>query len=336
VSIIRFGRFLPTSLRDWDRIFRPINDVIQQDADGTTITADNVIAPNVSSNEATYVTLAANDNLPNERVLGVIAGDLDITDNGAGDTVALSLADVGTPGTYPKVTTDARGRVTAGEDLVAGDMPAEVPLRNVTESIDNPWKFGQGITLGMGSGIGIKVDTTAPTFGYRDIIGTVQEPTSGTGKPTWTQIASSGVYSWMYATNDVQGYLWHVPHDYVPGSAVYFHAHWFGPQVLGNATRWQFSYLYARGHDQASFPTTATVVACQQWQNVNAYRHMIAETAAVTIPNLEVDGLIICQVKRIAPVSATDVSGGVFVPCVDLHYMSTNMATKRRQPNFYA
>ena len=83
-----------------------------------------------------------------------------------------------------------------------------------------------------------------------------------------------------------------------------------------------------------AFPTTATTVTVEQTQSTTAYQHMIAESAAVTIPGLEVDGLVILKVTRIAP-AGTDVSGDVFVPCVDIHYQSTNMATKNKAPSFY-
>lgn len=45
--------------------------------------------------------------------------------SGSGTTaIAVTLASVGTAGTYTKVTTDAKGRVTAGTTLSAGDMPS--------------------------------------------------------------------------------------------------------------------------------------------------------------------------------------------------------------------
>jgi phage-related tail fiber protein len=50
-----------------------------------------------------------------------ISGDA----SGSGTTtIALTLASVGTAGTYAKVTTDAKGRVTAGTTLSATDIPA--------------------------------------------------------------------------------------------------------------------------------------------------------------------------------------------------------------------
>ena len=50
-----------------------------------------------------------------------ISGDV----SGSGTTaIALTLASVGTAGTYAKVTTDAKGRVTSGTTLSATDIPA--------------------------------------------------------------------------------------------------------------------------------------------------------------------------------------------------------------------
>jgi phage-related tail fiber protein len=61
----------------------------------------------------TNVYLTANQNIS-------VTGDA----TGSGTTaIALTLASVGTAGTYTKVTTDAKGRVTAGTTLAATDIP---------------------------------------------------------------------------------------------------------------------------------------------------------------------------------------------------------------------
>ena len=50
-----------------------------------------------------------------------VSGDV----TGSGSTsIALTLASVGTAGTYTKVTTDAKGRVTSGTTLSVGDLPS--------------------------------------------------------------------------------------------------------------------------------------------------------------------------------------------------------------------
>jgi len=190
------------------------------------------------------------------------------------------------------------------------------------------------ITMPKASGVGIKIDTASPDFGWRDIIGTPQEPLIAAGRPAWAQIATSGVYTWSFGTGEYQSYSYHIPHDYVPGSAIHFHVHWFSAQTAGAYTKWQFDWIYAKGHGQAPFPTTASQATVEQQQETIAYTHMIAETTGQTIDGCEPDGLIICKVTRIAP-AGTDVTGDVFVPVVDLHYQSTNMATKQKSPDFY-
>jgi len=229
--------------------------------------------------------------------------------------------------------TDLSDHVADTTDVHAA---ADYAQTDVAETITGAWNFDDSIAISKTSGKGIKVDTTTPTFGWRDIIGSPQEPTVGSGKPSWTQIATSGVYTWNFATADVQYYTYHIPHDYVPGSDIHFHVHWFSSTTAGASTRWTFDYLYSKGHQQAAFPTTASSTFAQQVQNTTAYTHMIAESAAVTITGLEVDGLIIVKVSRVAPTGGpSDVAGGVFVPCVDIHYQSTNLATKNKSPDFW-
>jgi hypothetical protein len=237
------------------------------------------------------------------------------------------------PHTQYATDTDLSDHVDDTTDVHAA---ADYAQTDVTETISVPWYFADNIVMPKTSGKGIQLEPAAPTFGWRDIIGQPQEPTVGSGKPSWVQIASSGVYTWSFATADIQYYQFHIPHDYVPGSAVHFHVHWFSSTTAGASTRWTFDYLYAKGHQQAAFPTTAASTFAQQVQVTTAYTHMIAESAAETISGLEVDGLILVKVSRVAPTGGpSDVAGSVFVPCIDLHYQSTNLATKQKAPPFW-
>lgn len=61
-----------------------------------------------------YLTINAEVTLPNERRLVGTAGQISLTDGGGNSTATLALVTTGTPGTYRSVTTDDRGRVTAG------------------------------------------------------------------------------------------------------------------------------------------------------------------------------------------------------------------------------
>lgn len=75
-----------------------------------------------------------------------------------------TLASVGTPGTYTKVTTDAKGRVIAGTTLVSGDLPSHShALANLTDfTITSP---SNGQVLSYNSGTSRWVNTTPSSGG---------------------------------------------------------------------------------------------------------------------------------------------------------------------------
>ena len=59
MAVIRFGRFIPTTLREWERILEPLNKVIAVDENGSaTVTADNL-----PPQDAQYLTLSNNATL---------------------------------------------------------------------------------------------------------------------------------------------------------------------------------------------------------------------------------------------------------------------------------
>lgn len=95
-------------------------------------TASKVVARDASGNFAAgTITAALSGNATTATTLQTArsisaTGDATwtVSFNGSGNvTSALTLASVGTAGTYTKVTTDAKGRVTAGTTLSATDIP---------------------------------------------------------------------------------------------------------------------------------------------------------------------------------------------------------------------
>lgn len=96
-----------------------------------------------------FVMMTASTEAPNSRRL-VGSARISVTDGGAGSTVALDLATVGTAGTYTKVTTDVYGRVTSGTSVTLTDFSGVA---------------NKGVLFGNGSG-SISQDTS--NFIYDD------------------------------------------------------------------------------------------------------------------------------------------------------------------------
>jgi hypothetical protein len=89
------------------------------DLTGATATAATQTASDSSTKLATTAFVKAQNYITGNQTIS-FSGDA----SGSGTTsVTLTLASVGTAGTYTKVTTDAKGRVTSGTTLSATDIP---------------------------------------------------------------------------------------------------------------------------------------------------------------------------------------------------------------------
>ena len=213
---------------------------------------------------------------------------------------------------------------------------------------DSP-KFLTQITMPKTSGSGIKVDTTTPTYGWRDITGNVTIRTAGANDPSHSLYGSTGIRQYVFNTVTMNEVFleFHIPHDYVPGSELYIHAHWSQTTVDSGGTagapgacKWSFDAVYAKGHNQEAFPNTATTVSVTQTASATVRQHMIAEVQLTTSGALggntiEPDGVILVRAWRNPADAADTLNQGPFLHYVDLHYQSTNLATKQKAPSFY-
>lgn len=190
-------------------------------------------------------------------------------------------------------------------------------------------------------GIGIKVDTDAPDWGWRDLIGqSVNE--IGAGSPTWN-VYQGAIRQPQFTIGSEQTYVFHIPHDYVPNTDIHIHAHWShtSGSVSSGSITMQFEAMYSKGHDQDYFKTPVIVNSAQNASTVR-YKHMINEVALSTVggvggaldtADIEVDGLVIarCALLSSSITPATD----IFIHTVDIHYQSNNLATKNKTPDFW-
>jgi hypothetical protein len=216
-------------------------------------------------------------------------------------------------------------------------------------------KIYDDLILPKTSGKGIKIDTDAPTFGWRDLEYMEFPDPAGTDAPQITTFLG-GVRSHFYQTigsNDKMDLRGHIPHDYVPGTDMYVHIHWShdGTAISGGLTLTHECTL-VKGHNQAAFPTTKTQTITYSTVNIATtprWYHMITEVALTSDGGsatlfdralIEVDGLIIATLTLTGLptiTGGTTVGGGtgIWVHRSDLHYQSNNMPTKQKAPNFY-
>ena len=194
------------------------------------------------------------------------------------------------------------------------------------------------LVLSNATGSGIKVDTASPAFGWRDITSDIQARGIGVNDPTFAIYTGTVLRAYQFsASTEMEVFsVFHIPHDYVPGSNIHLHTHWSNAAATpdtGNVV-WAFDYAFAKGFNQEAFPAVQTVKVTQA-SPATRYQHMIAETAAVSIPALEVDGILLVRIYRDAANVADTCTDAVFLHTADIHYQSTNMTTKNKAPNFY-
>jgi hypothetical protein len=200
------------------------------------------------------------------------------------------------------------------------------------------------------SGSGIKVDQTTPAFGWHDITAEFSARASGAAVPSFVQYGATGIYQYQFSNGATQELFieFHIPHDYVPGSELYIHTHWSQTTVdtgggggTPGAVKWQYSAIYAKGHQQQAFPSSPTTVSVVQTASSTIRQHMIAEVQLTTSGALggnaiEVDGIILVRMFRDPADGSDTLNVTPFVHFCDLHYQSTNLATPGKAPSFYA
>lgn len=206
---------------------------------------------------------------------------------------------------------------------------------------------GVNLMVPKTKGVGLKVDSLGtPTFGWHDLLGilTVDE-----GSPQEADMVAyrGGIKARQFPVGKEAFIDFHMPHDYVPGTDIFIHVHWSHTSlfVTGGSVTWGLETMYSKGHNQGAFSAPITI-AIQQSASTTQYQHMIAETAASTPGGsgtqfdtaiLETDGIFQSRIYLDSN-DLTVSAGGIpdpFVHFVDIHYQSTGVPTKQRQPDFW-
>ncbi len=184
---------------------------------------------------------------------------------------------------------------------------------------------------------------------WKDLIGDITPKTSGVGAPTLSNLRGN-IRGFAYSVGDDGDVLFHLPHDYVPGTDLFLHVHWThnGTAISGTFTTTCY-VTYAKGHSQATFPAEITApisAAGVALANTPQYSHRIDEiqlsaasptAAQLNSALLEPDGIIAIHYDVTA---IPTITGGTpnepYILFFDLHYQAGLLGTANKAPNFYA
>lgn len=184
-------------------------------------------------------------------------------------------------------------------------------------------------------GDGIKLNSENPQFGWHDLLSptTIYEGAAA-HKPTFEVFAGT-IRAYQFDVGDESFHEFHIPHDYVPGTDVWIHAHWTynGTAVTSGSVTWQWDASLAKGYGQGVYNTPVSVSVTQAAPLV-PLTHMIASVklssagggAFIDTNLIEPDALI----KTRLTLLNNTMSGAKkpFMSFSDMHYQSTNIPTK--------
>ena len=193
------------------------------------------------------------------------------------------------------------------------------------------------------SGNGIKVDTDTPTFGWRDLRADIRTRGVGGTDPNDSTYRGN-LKAYAFSVNDEAWIEFHIPHDYVKGTDIFLHYHWShnSAAVTGGTITIDADVIYAKGHGQVAFSAEVTLTLSPEASAIQ-YQHMVSEVqlsasspsgTQIDTDDLEPDGLILARVCLTAN-NMTGASPDPFIHEVDVHFQSTNIATKSNSPDFY-
>jgi hypothetical protein len=183
--------------------------------------------------------------------------------------------------------------------------------------------------------------------GWKDLLGDVIPKTSGVGSPTLA-VWRTQTRWFNYAAGEAGDVIYHIPHDWKPGSPMFLHAHWGhnGTDISGSLVL--NCYLSsAKGHQQEAFSVEKQItltVANLNITNTPRYFHRVDEVPLSVVGGsaslldasaIEVDGLILMHFDATTIPTITGGSTKPFIFTFDIHYETDRLATRRRVPDFY-
>lgn len=210
---------------------------------------------------------------------------------------------------------------------------------------------GNNIILPGTSATGVQVDPSGADWGWADIIGFIRPDPLGANAPSLSAFRGGNVREYAYSANDKIDMIFHIPHDYVPGTDLYLHVHWAhnGTAISGNLVL-DYYATYADGHNGGTFgaeiaPTqtisTPDISTIPQYNHrVNEFQLSAASPSATQLDSddISVDGLLLVNMTvDTIPTITGGSPNEPFIFTLDVHYQTIGTkGTVGKAPPFYA
>jgi len=199
-----------------------------------------------------------------------------------------------------------------------------------------------GQTYPKTKGIGIKINTVSPDWGWHDLKSDMVL-TGAASDPTFEPYIGS-IEQLQMVVGKAVNVGFHLPHDYAMGTDIFIHLHWSHNSALvtGGTVSGILEASYAKGHNQAAFGFPISLPFNDIPASIIRYQHQTTETqlsaaagagGLLVTEDLEPDGIILARVEM----TANTMTGGAqpFIHQIDIHYQSTGLATKNNTPDFW-
>ena len=224
-------------------------------------------------------------------------------------------------------------RLVKGQALTSAEHDA-----NIDHFEQNP----NGIYIPKAQNVGIKIDETAPDWGWHDITSTMV--LAGDASDPVFATYQGNIRQLQFQEGANVDIAFHIPHDYAMGTDIFIHAHWSHASglVTSSTVTGNFEASYAKSFDQASFSALIVLNLVGVPASNIRYQHMLVEGqlssasgvgGLLVTEDMEPDGMILCRMEMTA--STLPVGVYPFLHEIDLHYQSTNVATKSKAPDFW-
>jgi len=267
--------------------------------------------------------------------------------SGGGGSGNTSLQQAYNNSETPEILTDATLGALSIKRGSAADTNSVFEIQNGAGTLTSQILGDGNIVLAKTAGVGLKVDTTLPTYPWKEVVSNSFVKTTGVNAPVLT-VFNGSIRSFAFAAGDLADLEFQIPHDYLPGSDLFIYYHWAhnGTVISGDMVA-TFAYTYSKGYNQALFTaekTSASTYSTIDIATTPQYRHRIEELqlssnggSATLLDStlIEPTGLILVSLVTTTIPTITGGATKPFIFQIDLHYQSVTVGTKQKNTPFW-